>query len=126
MSLKRKPHIDLIIPVYNEAGVIEQTHAKIREVIDHLPYQFAIYYVDDGSGNETINSLRAVSTSDPRMTLLSLSRNFGHQAALTAGLDASTGDFVITLDADGQHPPEMIRQMIELFEQGYDIVQAQR
>jgi len=126
MSPKRKLTIDLILPVYNEDGVIEQTHTKIREVIDRLPHQFMIYYIDDGSSDGTADSLRAISASDPRVILLTLSRNFGHQAALTAGLDASQGDFVISLDADGQHPPEMILQMIELFEQGYDIVQAQR
>ena len=64
--------------------------------------------------------------SNPRVTVLTLSRNFGHQAALTAGLDASQGDFVISLDGDGQHPPEMIPQMLELLQQGYDIVQGQR
>jgi dolichol-phosphate mannosyltransferase len=60
------------------------------------------------------------------VTVLTLARNFGHQAALTAGLDSSRGDFVITMDGDGQHPPEMIRDMIQLFEQGYDVIQAQR
>jgi len=126
MFPEHESKIDLIIPVYNEAGVVEQTHAKIREVIDPLPYQFVIYYIDDGSSDGTVDSLRIVSDSDPRVILLTFSRNFGHQAALTAGLDASTGDFVISLDADGQHPPEMIKQMLDLFEQGYDIVQAQR
>ena len=126
MSPKRKSKIDLIIPVYNEADVVEQTHATLREVLDQLPYQFVIYYVDDGSSDGTVDSLRSISSSDPRVILLTFSRNFGHQAALTAGLDASQGDFVISLDADGQHPPEMIQQMLELFEQGYDIVQAQR
>ena len=126
MSPKRKTKIDLVIPVFNEAGVVEQTHARICEFINPLPYQFAFYYVDDGSRDGTADSLRAISDSDPRVSLLTLSRNFGHQAALTAGLDAVQGDFMISLDADGQHPPEMIGQMIELFEQGYDIVQAQR
>jgi len=126
MSPKRKTKIDLVIPVFNEAGVVEQTHADLHNVIDGLPYQFHIVYVDDGSLDGTADSLRAISAADPRVTLLTLSRNFGHQAALTAGLDASTGDFVISLDADGQHPPEIIRQMLEHFEQGYDIVQAQR
>jgi len=126
MSPTRKLTIDLIIPVYNEAGVVEQTHTKIREVIDPLPHQFVIYYIDDGSSDGTVDSLQSVSVTDSRVVLLTFSRNFGHQAALTAGLDASTGDFVISLDADGQHPPEMIRQMIELSAQGYEIIQAQR
>ena len=118
--------IDLVIPVYNEAGVVEQTYASVCKIIDCLPYQFTIYYVDDGSEDNTVHSLRALADQDQRIVLLEFARNFGHQAALTAGLDASNGDFVISLDGDGQHPPEMIPQMINLFEQGYDIVQAQR
>jgi dolichol-phosphate mannosyltransferase len=82
--------------------------------------------VDDGSQDGTVESLKSIAKKDKRIIVLELSRNFGHQAALTAGLDASRGDFVISLDADGQHPTDMIVQMIELFEQGYDIVQAQR
>jgi polyisoprenyl-phosphate glycosyltransferase len=119
-------NIDLVIPVYNEAGVVEQTYGKICQVVRQLPYSFHIYFVDDGSTDATAGSLSTLAGQDDCITVLTLARNFGHQAALTAGLDASRGDFVITLDADGQHPPEMIPQMIELFEQGYDIVQAQR
>jgi glycosyltransferase involved in cell wall biosynthesis len=126
MSPEHQPTIDLVIPVFNEAGVVEQTHANICKVIDDLPYKFTIYYVDDGSADDTANCLAALAEADPRIVVLALARNFGHQAALTAGLDASQGDFVISMDADGQHPPEMIPQMIELFKQGYDIVQAQR
>ena len=118
--------IDLVIPVYNEAGVVEQTYADICQIIDCLPHKFTIYYVDDGSKDSTVNSLNRLADQDKRIVVLEFARNFGHQAALTAGLDTSEGDFVISLDADGQHPPEMITQMIQLFEQGYDIVQAQR
>ncbi|MEO8356901.1 MAG: glycosyltransferase family 2 protein [Chloroflexota bacterium] len=127
MSPKEFKHtIDLVIPIFNEAGVIEQTYAKIREVIQRLPHEFSVYFVDDGSTDGTTESLSALAREDACITVLTLARNFGHQAALTAGLDASRGDYVITLDGDGQHPPEMIAQMIELFERGYDIVQAQR
>jgi polyisoprenyl-phosphate glycosyltransferase len=121
-----KLNIDLVIPVFNEKGVVEQTYAAVCEVINGLPHKFSIYFVDDGSTDGTPNALAAIAHSDNRVTVLELARNFGHQAALTAGLDAAQGDFVISMDADGQHPPEMIPQMIELFEQGYDIVQAQR
>jgi glycosyltransferase involved in cell wall biosynthesis len=125
MSPKRKKQsVDLVIPVFNEAGVVEQTHAHIRAVIDNLPYAFAFYYVDDGSDDGTPDSLK--SLGDARVQVLELSRNFGHQAALTAGMDATTGDIVITMDGDGQHPPEMIAEMIRLVEQGYDVVQTQR
>lgn len=127
MSPKRsKLNIDLVIPVYNEVGVVERTHENLCEVIDTLPHNFTIYYVDDGSEDDTVGSLYALAEKDRRVVVLELSRNFGHQAALTAGLDASTGDFVISMDADGQHPPAMIGDMIALFQQGYDVVQAQR
>jgi len=118
--------IDLVIPVYNEVGVVEQTYADLCKVIDCLPHQFTIYYVVDGSKDETVNSLNTLADQDKRIVVLEFARNFGHQAALTAGLDASEGDFVISMDADGQHPPGMIPQMVDLFAQGYDIVQAQR
>ena len=123
---KPKAKIDIVIPVYNEQGVVEHTHASLRAVIDRLPYDFSIYYVDDGSTDDTAGSLAALSQSDSRVVILEFSTNFGHQAALTAGLDASRGDFVISMDADGQHPSEMIPEMIRLFEQGYDVIQAQR
>jgi glycosyltransferase involved in cell wall biosynthesis len=126
MSPEHQLAIDLVLPVFNEAGVIEQTYADIGKVIDCLPHAFTIYYVNDGSQDATGESLATLAAKDKRIVVLELARNFGHQAALTAGLDISAGDFVITMDADGQHPPEMIPQMIELFQQGYDIIQAQR
>ena len=126
MSQEGQLKIDLVIPVYNEAGVVEQTYTGVCKVIDCLPHEFMIFYVDDGSQDNTVAALGALAEQDKRIVVLEFARNFGHQAALTAGLDASTGDFVISLDGDGQHPPEMIPQMIKLFEQGYDIVQAQR
>ena len=106
--------------------MVEQTYTEVCKVIDASPHKFTFYYIDDGSEDGTVQSLNALAQKDKRIVVLELSRNFGHQAALTAGLDAAQGDFVISMDADGQHPPEMIPQMIALFEQGYDIVQAQR
>ena len=85
-----------------------------------------IYYVNDGSTDGTSESLATLAEKDKRIQVVELSRNFGHQAALTAGLDSSRGDLVITMDCDGQHPPELIPEMINLFKQGYDIVQGQR
>jgi len=126
MSPEKQHAIDLVIPVFNEAGVVEQTYASICKIIDPLPHKFTIYYVDDGSQDTTVKCLISLAEKDKRIVLLQLARNFGHQAALSAGMDASMGDFVISMDADGQHPPEMIPQMIQLFEQGYDIIQAQR
>lgn len=126
MPPKRKPKVDLIIPIFNEAGVIERFYKQLSAVLSGLSAESHIFFVDDGSTDGTADALRTIKASDPHVTILSLSRNFGHQAALTAGLDASRGDFVISLDSDGQHPPEMIPQMLELLNQGYDIVQARR
>jgi dolichol-phosphate mannosyltransferase len=124
MAAKLK--ISIVIPVFNEAGVIEQTHARIAAVIDSLPYDFQVFYVDDGSTDGTDAILEAIAVKDERFSSLIFSRNFGHQAALTAGLDHAGGDVIISMDGDGQHPPEMLSQMIDLVRQGYDIVQAQR
>jgi dolichol-phosphate mannosyltransferase len=124
--MSAKLTIDLVIPVFNESEVISQTYAEICNVIDLIQHDFRFIYVDDGSNDRTADTLRTISTKDPRVTLLQLSRNFGHQAALTAGMDASQGDMMISMDGDGQHPPEMIPQMIQLIQNGYDIVQTQR
>ena len=123
---KKKLLISIVVPVFNEAGVIEQIHARIAAVVDGLPHEVELFYVDDGSTDRTDASLEMLAAQDSRIHPLSLSRNFGHQAALTAGLDHARGDVVISMDGDGQHPPEMIPQMIALVEQGYDVVQAQR
>lgn len=124
--MSAKLSIDLVIPIFNEVESIQQTYKNVCAVIDSLPHDFRFIYVDDGSSDGTVDSLRKISVNDPRLTLLQLSRNFGHQAALTAGMDASQGDIMISMDADGQHPPEMISQMISLLQNGYDIVQTQR
>ena len=126
MPRKSRLSIDIVIPVFNEAGVVEQTYAGLCAVIDPLPYNFSIYYVNDGSTDETSGSLAALEKRDKRVHVIELSRNFGHQAALSAGLDASRSGLVITMDCDGQHPPELIPEMIALFKQGYDVIQGQR
>jgi glycosyltransferase involved in cell wall biosynthesis len=121
-----KLRVAIVIPVYNETGVVEQSHAHICAVVDELPYQFTFYYVDDGSNDGTEKLLNTLGIKDRRVKVITLSRNFGHQAALSAGLDRAEGDVVISMDGDGQHPPEMIPQMLNLIKQGYDIVQTQR
>ena len=118
--------VAIVVPVYNEAGVVEQFHARLRAVVDGMQAGFTIYYANDGSKDGTSDSLKKIANDDSRVVVLELSRNFGHQAALTAGLDHSQGDVVITMDGDGQHPPELIPEMLRLLEQGYDIVQTQR
>ncbi|MBN1305468.1 MAG: glycosyltransferase [Anaerolineales bacterium] len=126
MPSSKKLTLDIIIPVYNEAGVVEQTHVRLLALLENIPHDYNIYYIDDGSTDGTPECLAALAAHDSRVEVLTLSRNFGHQAALTAGLDHARGDLVITMDGDGQHPAEMIPQMIKLAMSGYDIVQTQR
>lgn len=123
---KKNLRVAIVIPIYNEEGVVTQTHARLRSVVDELPHQFSFYYVNDGSSDGTAGELAALTKQDQRIHVLELSRNFGHQAALTAGLDHAEGDVVISMDGDGQHPPDLIPQMLDLIQQGYDIVQTQR
>lgn len=118
--------VDLVIPVYNEEDVLEIFHQNLRAVIDELPYGFLIYYVNDGSQDRTQELLRHLEASDSRVKPINLSKNFGHQAALTAGLEPTQGEVVICMDGDGQHPPALIPQMINLYRQGYDLVLTER
>jgi dolichol-phosphate mannosyltransferase len=126
MSPKKKLTVDLVIPVFNEAEIVRQIHERICKIVEALSQEFTFIYVNDGSSDGTPDELEELAKTDKRVRVLTLSRNFGHQAALTAGLDASQGEVVISMDADGQHPPEMIPRMLELLAQGYDIVQTQR
>ncbi len=120
-------HVDLVIPIFNEEEAIRPFHAQLAAAIAALPYTFGIYYINDGSRDGTANLLAEIAAQDGRVIVVELSRNFGHQAALTAGLDLAQGDYVISLDGDGQHPPERIAEMIQLARQGgYDIVLMQR
>lgn len=126
MPRKNAALIDVIIPVYNEAEVILPVYERLCAVLKPLPDRFRIWYVDDGSQDKTPQVLTALAAKDRRVQVVELSRNFGHQAALTAGLASADGDVVITMDGDGQHPPELIPRMLDLVRQGYDIVQGQR
>jgi len=125
-DVENSPKVDLVIPVYNEEEAIAAFHRRLRAVIDPQPYSFTILYVNDGSKDATAERLTEIAADDRRVTVIELSRNFGHQAALTAGLDHSRGDFVISLDGDGEHPPEMIPQMMQLALNGYEVVLTQR
>jgi glycosyltransferase involved in cell wall biosynthesis len=123
---KSRVSVDIVIPVFNEGAVVEQTYADLRTILDRLPQTFTIYYINDGSTDGTPGILASLARKDRNVRVIELSRNFGHQAALTAGLSASSGDVVITMDGDGQHPPGLIPQMLDLVKQGYDIIQTQR
>ncbi len=120
------PRVGIVIPLYNEEEALPGFHRMLCQSIDALPYRFTIYYVNDGSTDATARLLEEIRAADERVSVLELSRNFGHQAALTAGLDAAEGDYVISMDGDGQHPPELIGEMLRLAESGVEIVLTQR
>lgn len=118
--------VSIVVPVYNEEDALLAFHHQLVEALEPLPYHFSILYVDDGSADQTTVLLQNLTHQDPRVSFIALSRNFGHQSALTAGMDAAQGDYVITMDGDGQHPPALIAAMLNLAESGYDIVLTQR
>lgn len=124
---KRPDRLDIVIPVFNEDEAIGEFFDHLSRVVRSLEgIQTRYLFIDDGSTDGTADMITQMDALDERIHLISLSRNFGHQAAITAGLDHSDADCVITMDGDGQHPPEMIQEMIEQYMLGYDIVLAQR
>ena len=120
------PKIAVVIPIFNESEIIDAFHSQLAAVLNTMKNEATIWYVDDGSDDNTAEVLSALAERDPRAKVLTLSRNFGHQAALTCGLDHADGEVVITMDGDGQNPPEMIPEMLKLYQAGYDIVVGQR
>lgn len=118
--------VDLVIPLFNEKQSIDLFHQNLIKVINPMSYSWKIYYIDDGSSDGTDVLIRNIIESDPRVICIQLTRNFGHQAALTAGIEIANGDVVITMDGDGQHPPELIPVLIEHYKEGFDVVQTQR
>ncbi len=125
---RRRLSIDIIVPVYDEEQVVAEFHRGLMDVVTALrrEHDVRICYVNDGSLDQTGAELAKLAAADAGVTILELSRNFGHQAALTAGLDHAEGDAVVTLDGDGQHPPELIADMIALYQAGYEVVLTQR
>lgn len=117
--------ISIVIPAYNEEENLPEVAARVKE---HLPERFEqeIIFVDDGSRDGTQQVLRALRAQDPTIHYVLLSRNFGHQSALRAGIDYATGDCVISLDADLQHPPRLLPELLGHWLAGYDIVYTQR
>ncbi|WP_345947878.1 MULTISPECIES: glycosyltransferase family 2 protein [unclassified Mucilaginibacter] len=114
--------ISVVIPSFNEEGNIEVLAERLVTVLKTINYDYEVIFVDDGSSDGTLNSLKALAGLDNNLYYLELSRNFGHQNALKAGYDYADGDAIISMDSDMQHPPEMIPQFLEKWEEGYDVV----
>ena len=104
--------LSVVVPCYNEEEVIPITHNRLIFLLEEITPQFELIYIDDGSQDETPNHLRQLQQHDQRVKVVFLSRNFGHQMAITAGLDHVSGDAVVLIDADLQDPPEVINKFI--------------
>jgi len=121
-----KPVISVVVPVYNEEAVLETTCERLSVVLAGLLVEYELIFVNDGSKDRTGEILEELRTNDERVKIVSFSRNFGHQAAITAGLEYSSGDAVVVIDADLQDPPEVIPLMVEKWREGYDVVYGKR
>ncbi|AUO13812.1 glycosyltransferase family 2 protein [Priestia megaterium] len=116
----------IVVPVYNEEEVIHETYRRLTEVMRSTKEAYELLFVNDGSRDRTAEIIKAYSEQDPAVVLLDFARNFGHQIAITAGMDYARGEAVVVIDADLQDPPELILEMIEKWKQGFDVVYAKR
>jgi dolichol-phosphate mannosyltransferase len=118
------PFLSIVCPAYEEEEVLPHFHAALDAALAPLAdgYRLEILYVDDGSRDRTLTVVKEIATRDGRVRYLSLSRNFGHQAALTAGLEHARGDAVVSLDSDLQHPPALIPELVAKWREGHDVV----
>ena len=119
--------ITIVVPMYNEEKVVEECYKKLKINLEKIEkYDYEIIFINDGSRDKTLEILESKAQSDKKIKIISFSRNFGHQSAVSAGLQNVTGDVVIIIDADLQDPPELIPDMLKLWEQGNDIVYGKR
>lgn len=116
----------VVVPMFNEEEVIEHTYKALVQVMDRTGEAYELVFVDDGSRDRTSEKAAAICEADARVKLVSFSRNFGHQIAITAGMDYALGDAIIVIDADLQDPPEVMLAMIERWKEGYDVVYGKR
>ncbi|UOQ52740.1 glycosyltransferase family 2 protein [Hymenobacter cellulosivorans] len=118
--------LSIIIPIYNEETNLAALNARVSAVLDALPLQTELIYVNDGSRDRSLEMIREIVARDPRIHYINFSRNFGHQIAITAGLDLSTGAAVVVMDGDLQDPPELIPELLQKLKEGYEVVYAKR
>jgi len=118
--------ISVVAPAFNEEEVLPEFHKRLTAVFDGLNWELEVVYVNDGSRDRTLEVLQQLREGDPRVTIVDLSRNFGKEIAMSAGFDHACGDAVVVIDTDLQDPPELIPEMIRLWQEGYDVIYAQR
>jgi polyisoprenyl-phosphate glycosyltransferase len=118
--------VSVVVPCYQEEEVLPESHARLTRASESLGCDYEILYVDDGSRDGTLAVLRELHRSDPRVRVVALSRNFGHQVAISAGLDVARGDAVVVIDADLQDPPELIPELVARWKEGNEVVYGSR
>ncbi len=119
--------ISVVIPVYNEEEVVKKCYVKLKETLENIiDYENEMIFIDDGSKDKTLEFLETIANENKNVKILSFSRNFGHQCAVTAGLRETTGDAVVIIDSDLQDPPELIPEMLKLWEDGNDVIYGKR
>jgi glycosyltransferase involved in cell wall biosynthesis len=118
--------LSIIVPAYNEEEVLPELHRRLAKVLSQITTNYEIVFVNDGSRDQTLEIMRALKESDPHVGYVNLSRNFGKEIAMTAGLDVARGDAVVVIDADLQDPPELIPKLVEGWKEGFDVVFARR
>ena len=118
--------ISVVVPMYNEELVVFESYKRLKEVMESLNEPYEMIFVNDGSQDATPVILRRICEADPTVHFIDFSRNFGHQTAISAGMDYSSGDAVVVIDADLQDPPEVIPEMIAKWREGYDVVYGKR
>src|SRR4051812_2869504 len=118
--------ISFVIPVFNESANIRPLHTELSMAIAKVNHTFELIFVDDGSTDDSVEVIRQLGAEDKRVFYIELSRNFGQQYALKAGMDVAKGDCVISMDCDLQHPSDVVLQLIEKWEQGYEVVYTKR
>ncbi|WAH39311.1 glycosyltransferase family 2 protein [Alicyclobacillus dauci] len=118
--------ISVVVPVYNEQEIIGETYLRLSNVMESAHYTYELLFVNDGSRDRTGSHLHEICVNDQHVKVINFSRNFGHQIAITAGMEHAVGDAVVVIDGDLQDPPELIPVMVEKWQQGYQVVYAKR
>src|SRR3989344_1541740 len=121
MKPENEALLSVVVPAYNEQEVLPEFHRRLSGALSAVPLRSEVVYINDGSTDGTLAALENLRAHDPRVAIVDLSRNFGKEIALTAGLDHAGGDAVVVIDADLQDPPELISQLVQQWRDGHDV-----
>lgn len=126
MSQVQSPIYSVVIPAFNEEVIINETYIKLKKIMDSLNEEYELIFINDGSTDNTSNLIKGICIKDKHVKLLDFSRNFGHQIAISAGIDYAIGKAVVIIDADLQDPPEVIPEMVKKWKEGYEVIYGKR